>query len=171
MRWPLYEVSAGEVTKVTNSISHNGSISPDHVFELTPPVTVTAFKADYPEALEVTKIMAIINATETATNVTSTVANASTFTVQQETVTTAGTPVQAAALAIPFDRAVTIQNSPTNTSNALLYVANSSANALLPASRVQLARSQSLVLNVDNLSDVWLNSNNNGVNATLVVEA
>lgn len=171
MQWPLYEVEAGEVTRVTNSISHNGSISPEHVFELTPPVALSTFKSDYPEATEVIKIMALINASETATEVTATVANSETFTVRQETVVTAGTPIQAAALAVPFDRAVTIQNSPTNGNNVLLYVANSSANALLPSARVQLSRSQSLVLNVNNLDDIWLNSSADGVTATLVVEA
>jgi len=115
--------------------------------------------------------MALINASEAATSVTSTIPNSATFTVQGETVVTAGTPVQAAALAVPFDRAITVQNAPTNAANAILYVANSSANALLPLARVQLSRSQSVVLNVDNLSDIWLNSNNNGVVATLVVEA
>ena len=116
--------------------------------------------------------VSLINASEpTPANVSATMPNSATFTVRQETVTTAGTPVQAAALAVPTDRAVTIQNSPTNGNNAILYVANSSANALLPSSRVQLARSQSMVLNIDNLDDIWLNSNNNGVTATLVVEA
>ena len=62
-------------------------------------------------------------------------------------------------------------NHVTNSNNAILYVANSSANALLASSRVQLARSQSIVLNIDNLDDIWLNANNNGVTATLVVEA
>lgn len=114
--------------------------------------------------------MALINASEQATTVTANIPNAGTFTVQVETVTTAGTPVQAAALAVPSNHAVSIQNSPTNASNAILFVANSSANALLSTARVQLSRSQSVVLNVDNLNDVWLNSNINGVTATLVVE-
>ena len=171
MRWPLYEVVAGEVIRVANSVNHNGNVSPEHLFEITPPIAVATFRADYPEAIEVIKLMALINASESATSISATIPNSATFTVQQETVATAGTPVQAAALAVPTDRAVAIQNSPTNASNAVLYVANSSANALLATARVQLSRSQSIVLNVDNLSDVWLNSNNNGVTATLVVEA
>lgn len=111
--------------------------------------------------------MALINASEVTVTPTP---NSPTFTVQNETVVTAGTPVQAAALSVPSNRGVTVQNSPLNNNNALLYVANSSANALLPGNRVQLSRSQSLVLKVDNLDDIWLNSNSNGVQATIVVE-
>lgn len=115
--------------------------------------------------------MALINASEiTVTNVTANIPNAPTWTVQQETVVTAGTPVQAAALATPNNHGITIQNSPNNGNNDILYVANSSANALSAATRVQLSRSQSVVLHVDNLSDIWLNSNNNNVKALLVVE-
>jgi hypothetical protein len=168
MRWPLYESAAGNVTKVANSVSQDGAPAPSLVFELTPPVALSTFQDDYPEGIE---IMAFINASEAATSVTANIPNSATFTVQQETVTTAGTPVNAAALAVPFDRAVTIQNSPLNSSGDLLYIANSSANALLPAARVQLKRSESLVLNVDNFSDIWLNSQNNGTKAVLVVEA
>lgn len=111
--------------------------------------------------------MALINASEVTVTPSP---NSPTWTVQTETVVTAGTPVQAASLAVPSERGVTVQNSPLNSNNALLYVANSSANALLPGNRVQLSRSQSIVLKVDNLNDIWLNSSSNGVQATIVVE-
>jgi len=168
-RWLLYEASGGEVVRAANSNSQAGA-APSLLFQIEPPVLIQTFLTRFPEAIEVIE-MALINASEPATNVTATIPNSPTFTVRQETVVTAGTPVQAAALAVPFDRAVTVQNSPTNAANAVLFVANSSANALLATARVQLTRSQSLVLNVDNLDDIWLNSNNNGVTATLVVEA
>lgn len=115
--------------------------------------------------------MALINASEPVTVSSVNIPNSPAWRVQSETVATAGTPIQAAALSVPNDRAVTIQNSPTNGNNAILYVANSSANALLASARVQLSRSQSVVLNVDNLNQIWLNSNNNGVVALLIVEA
>ena len=115
--------------------------------------------------------MALINANEAATVVTSNTPNAATFTVLQTVVTTAGTPVQAAALAVPSNHGITVQNSPTNASNALLFVANSSANALLATARVQLSRSQSVVLHVDDVSDIWVNASANGATATIVVEA
>ena len=115
--------------------------------------------------------MALINASESATTVSSTTPNATTFTVSQETVVTAGTPVNAAALSIPTDFALAIQNSPTNTASMIIYVANSSANALDPTKRIQLSRSQSISLKVDNASDIWLNSSANGGKVLLLVEA
>ena len=149
-----------------------GKFNDDLVCQILPKVGVSEFINEYKAAVAVQEIsMALINASEAATAVSATIPNSTEFTVQQETVTTAATPVQAAALAVLTDRAVTIQNDPTNAGNAILYVANSSANALLTTARVQLSRSQSLVLNIDNLDKIWLNSNINGVKATLVVEA
>lgn len=168
-RWLLYEVAGNTVVRTANSRVGMG-VDSNLLFQIEPPVLISTFLTRFPEAIEVIE-MALINASESITDVTATIPNSTTFTVRQETVATAGTPVQAAALAVPFDRAVTIQNSPTNSANAILFVANSSANALLATARVQLARTQSLVLNVDNLDDIWLNSNVNGVTATLVVEA
>ena len=113
--------------------------------------------------------MALINASETSFN--ASIPNSPTFTVRRETVVTAGTPVQVAALAVPANRGITVQNAPTNGNNDILYIANSSPNALLASSRIQLSRSQSAVLYVDDLSKIWINSNNNNTAALLIVEA
>lgn len=112
--------------------------------------------------------MAFINASESSVN--ASVPNAATFVVEQVTVVTAGTPVQGPVIAVPSDRGITVQNSPTNGNNDLIFIANSSANALLAAKRVQLSRSQSIVLNVDDVSDIWVNASANGAKATIMVE-
>lgn len=121
--------------------------------------------------------MAIINAitVESPMPVTGTVdaniPNQTAFQVQTITVTTAGTPVQGPSIPVPNTVAMAIQNPSSNASNAVLYIANSSANALLTASRIELKRGESISLYVSNADLVWFNANNNGVVAKILVEA
>ena len=121
--------------------------------------------------------MAIINAitVESPMPVTGTVdaniLNQAAFQVQTVTVVTAGTPVQGPSIPVPNTVAVAIQNPSTNANNTVLYVANSSANALLPASRMELKRGESIALYISNVNLIWIDSNNSGATAKLLVEA
>ena len=121
--------------------------------------------------------MAIINAitVESPMPVTGTVdaniPNQTAFQVQTVTVTTAGTPVQGPSIPVPNTVAVALQNPSTNSNNTVLYVANSSANALLAANRIELKRGESVALYISNTDLIWINSNNNGATAKLLVEA
>ena len=121
--------------------------------------------------------MAIINAItiESPMPVSGTVSanipNQTAFQVQSITVTTAGTPVQGPSLAVPNTVAVAVQNPSTNPNNTVLYIANSSANALLAASRMELKRGESIALYISNVDLIWLDSNNSGAIAKILVEA
>lgn len=116
--------------------------------------------------------MALLNAEEVVipTPLDVQVANKSTFTVRTETVVTAGVPVNAAALPVPNDVAVVIQNDPANANADVVYLANSGANTALPASRLELKRSQSVALHVSNLNLLWFDASSNGVAIKLIVE-
>lgn len=121
--------------------------------------------------------MAIINAitVESPMPVSGTVSanipNQTAFQVQTVTVVTSGTPVQGPNIPVPNTVAVAVQNPSTNANNTVLYIANSSANALLPASRMELKRGESIALYISNTDLLWLDSNNNGATAKLLVEA
>ena len=121
--------------------------------------------------------MAIINAitVESPMPVTGTVdaniPNQTAFQVQTLTVTTAGTPVQGPSIPVPNTVAVAVQNPSTNSNSTLIYIANSSANALLPASRMELKRGESISLYISNTDLLWVNSNNSAATAKLLVEA
>lgn len=121
--------------------------------------------------------MAIINATvieEPVTvdgQVSTQEVNQTAFQVQTSTVVTAGTPVQGPSIAVPFSVAVAVQNDPNNGSNDILYIANSSANTAIPANRMELRRGQSIALYITNVNLLWFDSNSNGVDAKILVEA
>ena len=121
--------------------------------------------------------MAIINAitVESPMPVTGTVSanipNQTAFQVQTVTVVTAGSPVQGPSIPVPNTVAVALQNPSTNPNNTVLYVANSSANALLPASRIELKRGESVSLYISNTNLIWIDSSSNGATAKLLVEA
>lgn len=117
--------------------------------------------------------MALLNAEEVVVPVPLDVRvpNKGTFSIQTETVVTAGVPVNAAALAVANDVAVVIQNDPANANADVVYVANSSANTAIAANRLELKRSQSVTLHISNLNLLWFDSNSNGTTIKLIVEA
>lgn len=117
--------------------------------------------------------MALINASEVTfpSSINTSVPNSGAFSVAQSTVTTAGTPVNAASLSVPADSGISIQNSPLNSSAAIIYIANSSANALDPTKRISLTRSQSIQLHITNANQLWFDSSVSGSKVMLLVEA
>src|SRR3990167_10343640 len=82
--------------------------------------------------------------------------NAASFKVLTTTVTTFGTPQQLTALAIPNGKMLSITADRANT--GLLFVADSSANALLATARLELKAGESTSLLVTNRSAVWIDS-------------
>lgn len=102
-------------------------------------------------------------------SITAPFANEPSFITEKVTVVTAGTPVNLPSILIPDGRELTIRAKVSN-GKKLIYVANSSANALLAASRVELAAGEGVGLFVTNANAVWINSNANNQDVELLVE-
>lgn len=162
MRWPIYEVAAGEVSRVANSEL------PVCIYELNPPVAVATFRGHYPEAIEVTSMA---DASITNPNVTTEpTPNATAFTVSVTTITTAGTPQQLPSIVVPDGRALVVASDAGNNIKNVVYVATSSANALLATARVTLSPGNSVKLFVTNADQVWVNTDLNGQKVDVIVE-
>lgn len=73
-------------------------------------------------------------------------------------ITASGTPEQLTQYFIPADLEVVLVSRRSNTGN--IYLANSSANALLTASRKVLTPSQSTPMQVDDTSKIWFDADN-----------
>jgi hypothetical protein len=95
--------------------------------------------------------------------------NLPTFLTEVHTVVTAGTPVNPPSTPIPDGVQIVIHSRQTNGSKRL-YVANSSANALLPNNRLELRTGESVVLALTNLNAIWLNSSGNNTEADIIAE-
>lgn len=167
-RWPLYEVSGGNVIRVTSGITHDGHPSPGHIYELVPPCALATFLNDYPEGIEV---ISMADADLTNPNIITTPApNATAFTIVVSTITTAGTPVQLPNIVVPDGRALVVVSDAGNATNKVVYVATSSANALSAATRATLSPGNSVKLYVTNANLVWVDSNANGQKVDVIVE-
>ena len=97
--------------------------------------------------------------------------NAVSFESRVITVPTAGTPVQLPTIAIGDSFAVTVRAHVGNgTSARVIYLANSSANALDATKRITLERGQSVQLTVTNVNSIWIDASVNGLKAEVLVE-
>src|SRR3990167_4975706 len=85
-------------------------------------------------------------------------ANATAFAVSVTTIAAAGTPQQLASLVVPDGRALVIASNILNDLKKHIYVATSSANALLATARVTLSPGNSVRLFVDNADKVWVDT-------------
>ena len=84
--------------------------------------------------------------------------NATSFLYFSLAITSAGTPEQLTQYFIPADLEVVLTSRRSNSGN--FYLANSSANALLTASRKVLIPGQSTTLQVDDTNKVWFDADN-----------
>ena len=165
----FYETASGNVVKCVNGIEQVGRCSTNTVFVIEPPIAVSVFLNRWPEAVEVTKIMADLGLSNPNIVVEPT-PNATAFSVNVTTVVTAGTPVQLAAQVVPDGRALVVASDNANNTKKLIYVATSSLNALDPTKRVTLSPGGSVKLYVTNADLVWVDSNENGQKAVAIVE-
>ena len=96
-------------------------------------------------------------------------ANLATFTALRFTVATAGTPVQLSNTPVPdgFDALVKMDTGQSGS----VFVANSSANALLAANRWELKKGDAVSLGVNNLNAIWINSTNNNRDVFVIFES
>ena len=168
-RWLLYEMDGGNVVRTTNASTGPGWAPADCIFQIEPPVLLQTFLARFPEAIEVIEIMADVNLSN-PNIITTPTPNNTAFTVSVTTITTAGTPQQLPSIVVPDGRAVVIASNAANDPKKLVYVATSSANALLPASRVNLSPGNSVKLYVDNADKVWVDTNLSGQKVDVLVE-
>jgi hypothetical protein len=163
-RWLIYEVNNGEVVRAVNTHSQHRT-GTNIIWKIEPPVAVSTFKARFPEATEVIEIMAD---TSMSGSTAIPVANDAAFIVQVTTIPTAGTPVNLASIVVPDGRALVVASEVTN--KKLVYVATSSANALLPALRATLSPGNSVRLFVTNADLVWVDTEENGQKVVAIVE-
>ena len=167
-RWPLYQQVGGSVTRVAGAIPAANYASLYCVFELNPPVAQTTFLARFPEAIEV---LAMADAEISNPNIiTEPTPNATAFTIQNTTVTTAGTPVQLPSITIPDGRALVVVSDGANNVKQVVYVATSSVNAGDPTKRVVLAPGNSVKLYVSNADLVWVDASASGQKVNAIVE-
>ena len=84
--------------------------------------------------------------------------NATSFLFFSKAITAAGTPEQLTQYFIPSDLEVVIVARRSNSGN--MYLADSSANALLTASRKVLIPGQSTTMQVDDTNKIWFDGDN-----------
>jgi len=84
--------------------------------------------------------------------------NATSFLYFSLAITSAGTPEQLTQYFIPADLEIVLIARRSNTQ--LMYLANSSANALLTASRKVLSPGQSTTIDLDDTSKLWFDADN-----------
>lgn len=95
--------------------------------------------------------------------------NFTTFKAQVVNIPTAGTPVQLPNIPIPEGATLFLRSRLENGSRRV-FVADSSANVALPASRVTLRSGEGIELNVQNANAVWVDSSANNAEVELMVE-
>ncbi len=95
--------------------------------------------------------------------------NFSTFSAQVINVPTAGTPIQLPSIIIPEGASLFIRSRLEN-GNKRIFVADSSANALLSANRLTLRAGEGIELRVQNANAVWIDASANGTEVELFVE-
>ena len=165
-RWILYEKLGLNVIKVVNPIEGHGWVSGNIIWQLEPPIAISTFLTRFPEAVEVIEVadVTLSNPSEVLTP------NAATFKGVVTTITVAGTPQQLSSIVVPDGRQLTVSSVVTNDPKKLIFVADSSANALLPAARVELRPGNSVKLYVANADAVWVDSDLSGQKVVAVVE-
>ena len=135
-----------------------------------PKVGVSEFINEYKAAVAVQEILMADANIGSPTVITEPQPNATAFVVSVTTLVTAGTPVQLGSLAVPDGRALVVASALENDPKKKLYVATSSANALLPANRVSLSTGGSVRLFVSNADLVWIDGDLSGLKAVALVE-
>jgi len=95
--------------------------------------------------------------------------NMPSFMVDVVNVPVAGTPVNLPSTPVPDGSDTVIHARQTN-GNKRIYIANSSANALLSAKRLELRSGESVVLAITNLDAVWVNASGNNTEVDVIVE-
>jgi hypothetical protein len=96
-------------------------------------------------------------------------ANSASFKSLVTTIAAFGTPEQLTALAIPAGVALSVTADKSNT--GLIYVADSSANALDATKRIELRPGESTALYVSNRNAVWVDSSIASQKVLSVVES
>jgi hypothetical protein len=130
-----------------------------------------SIKAEYsiPHALWEKLKQRILNMVRRAGSPLNAVPNQGAWMAKTFTVTTAGTPVNLSDTPIPDGYSVAIRGLIAN-GTGLIYVANSSANTAVAASRFILRAGDSIYLNINNLNLVWIDASVNGNGIEIVVE-
>ena len=95
--------------------------------------------------------------------------NLGAFLVDVVTVAAAGTPQQLTATPIP-DGATAVFRAHTGNGNKRIYLANSSANALLATKRIELKSGENVTLSITNLDLVWIDASANSAKLEVLVE-
>lgn len=92
-----------------------------------------------------------------------------TFITGRKAVTTAGTPVKLGTNPVPNGVKLVIKARYQNTGR--IYISNSSANALNSAGvAYELGADQTVSVDVDNLNDIWIDSDVNGEGVEYIFE-
>ena len=167
-RWLLYQTLNDEVIKVTCGVEQTGTGPANHIYVLTPPVSISVFKQKYPESIEVIS-MADLDSSSSSV-VTEPTPNATTFTAQVTNIPTAGTPVNLPSIVVPDGRALVVASDLNNDVKKLVYVADSALNAADPTKRITLAPGNSTKLFVTNANSVWVDTNLSGQKVIAIVE-
>lgn len=94
--------------------------------------------------------------------------NATSFLYFSLAITAAGTPEQLTQYFIPSDLEVVVTARRANTQS--IYLANSSANALLTAARKVLVPGQSVSMQIDDTSKVWFDADNTNDRIEITVQ-
>jgi len=97
------------------------------------------------------------------------VANAAAWAVAFVTVVTAGIPVQGPVVSNPINSEILIY-APRSNGNKRLFVATSSANALVANSRIELRAGESLSLKIDNANLLWFDASAAATIAQIITE-
>ena len=164
-RWLIYEATGGAVVKTANLKVGMGA-DPTIIWKIEPPVLISTFLTRFPEAIEVIE-MADVNLSNPGVTPE---ANNTDFTVSVTTIAVAGTPQQLPSIVVPDGRALVVASNVGNDIKKVVYVADSSANALLPAARATLSPGNSVRLFVDNADKVWVDTNLSGQKVDVIVE-
>ena len=96
--------------------------------------------------------------------------NRAAVTFRTVTVVTSGTFVQGPTVTVPDGFALFTKVRTTNTGNPTVFVANSGVNTGISASRMELKKTESISLKIDNMDLLFFDSNANGVVIELVAE-
>ena len=97
--------------------------------------------------------------------------NLAAFTVETAQIAVINTPVQLPNIPIPDGVEVTIRSALTNAFSTLIFVANSSLNALDPLKRVQLRPGTGVELKINNTNLVWISSAVVGAKVEIIFES
>lgn len=124
------------------------------IFVIDPPIAEAIFLQHWPEAREVTEIMA--SGSFTPEIVFTPQVNNTAFAVEVVTITTPGTPQQFPSLVVPDGRSLLIAAAVQNGGAREIFVANSALNVGDPTKRVELKPGNSITLHVDNADKVWV---------------